>query len=461
MGLLILIAFIFPKNGIKITKNFSLRFFSIQDILSLNVENQRALEILNINTDTAIIIQPKRTPENATRYWHISLPGKLIYPENNPRALEKLFSLFKRLAEKPTSTGDSIFHILHYGDSQIEGDRISGYLRHRLQALFGGSGAGLIPAVQPISARNVKQSASENWIRYTLFGPREQRAPDNLYGVLLSKCTYKGDTASIILNRSSSGYPGVKSLQKIRIFLKPADSLCEVKIKGKNEYKHILRKDAQMVGQIIDQTVNWGEHGLEINFNGAPPEIFAIELQGEKGIQVDNLPMRGASGTFFSANHTPLFKEHLKTLNVRLFILEFGGNILPHIETEKQVTNYAATMEKQFKYLMKCAPEASLIVIGPSDMAVKIGGVLNTHPWLEKVRHALRSATLNAGGVFWDMYEAMGGRGSMILWVNATPPLASQDYIHFTSAGAEKIAGMFTSALIEDFNRWNAMLSRP
>ena len=37
--------------------------------------------------------------------------------------------------------------IIHYGDSQLEGDRISGYLRNRLQQLYGGSGLGFIPVV--------------------------------------------------------------------------------------------------------------------------------------------------------------------------------------------------------------------------------------------------------------------------------------------------------------------------
>ena len=45
---------------------------------------------------------------------------------------------------------------MHYGDSQIEADQISGRLRERLQKDFGGLGAGayaVIPATRKISIK--------------------------------------------------------------------------------------------------------------------------------------------------------------------------------------------------------------------------------------------------------------------------------------------------------------------
>ena len=63
---------------------------------------------------------------------------------------------------------------MHYGDSQIEGDRISGRLRERLQSEFSGNGPGLfalIPATRKISLNN---KPSPNWIRKTGFGPYRQ-----------------------------------------------------------------------------------------------------------------------------------------------------------------------------------------------------------------------------------------------------------------------------------------------
>ena len=38
---------------------------------------------------------------------------------------------------------DTLLRILHFGDSQIEGDRISGVVRNQMQSRFGGCGIGL------------------------------------------------------------------------------------------------------------------------------------------------------------------------------------------------------------------------------------------------------------------------------------------------------------------------------
>jgi len=51
---------------------------------------------------------------------------------------------------------------------------------------------------------------------------------------------------------------------------------------------------------------------------------------------------------------------------------------------------------------------------------------------------------------FWDIYEVMGGRNSMQAWVEADPPLAGSDYVHFTPKGARKVAEFFTKALLDE-----------
>ena len=83
-------------------------------------------------------------------------------------------------------------------------------------------------------------------------------------------------------------------------------------------------------------------------------------------------------------------------------------------------------------------------------MSIKEGDLYVTRPFLEDVRDAMKASTLAAGGVFWDMYDAMGGRNSMVSWVEADPPLAAEDYTHFSPLGARKIAELFHEALLTD-----------
>jgi lysophospholipase L1-like esterase len=141
-------------------------------------------------------------------------------------------------------------------------------------------------------------------------------------------------------------------------------------------------------------------------------------------------------------------------LNIKLLILQYGGNVMPYIKDEKGAVNYGKWFESQLYFLKKQIPNIAIIVIGPSDMSVKEKDKYVTYPHLETVRDALKNATFNAGAVYWDMYEAMGGKNSMPKWVQANPPLAAPDYTHFSPSGTTKIADMFYDAFIKEYDAY-------
>jgi hypothetical protein len=75
--------------------------------------------------------------------------------------------------------------IMHYGDSQLEGDRITANFRNKLQVKFGGSGLGLRPAVQPYDfVFSAVQTNSPNWTRYPIYGSVDTLVEHKRYGVL-------------------------------------------------------------------------------------------------------------------------------------------------------------------------------------------------------------------------------------------------------------------------------------
>jgi hypothetical protein len=104
--------------------------------------------------------------------------------------------------------------------------------------------------------------------------------------------------------------------------------------------------------------------------------------------------------------------------------------------------------------MQKLNPNAAFIVIGPGDMSIKEGTEFVTYPQLEGVRDALKEASISSGCMFWDMYEVMGGRNSMPIWVNSDPSLAASDYIHFSPKGAKKIAVEFTNKLLKMYENY-------
>ena len=91
--------------------------------------------------------------------------------------------------------------IIHYGDSQLEGDRISGYLRNRFQGLYGGSGPGFIPIVQVYDQISANVTHSDNWTRHAYFDPTQKKFPHKKYGAYSS------------LSRFTEAYETIDSVQ--------------------------------------------------------------------------------------------------------------------------------------------------------------------------------------------------------------------------------------------------------
>jgi lysophospholipase L1-like esterase len=79
-----------------------------------------------------------------------------------------------------------------------------------------------------------------------------------------------------------------------------------------------------------------------------------------------------------------------------------------------------------------------------------------TYPYLPEIRDVMKATAFARGAVYFDLYEAMGGRGSMPAWVSSDPPLAAPDYVHFTHAGAQQVAEWLVEAFIHAESQLNS-----
>lgn len=466
--LLLGLAFIFPEDGIPLGQNFRLRFHfnmsklqarAIQyaDIETIIQENQTI-----IKADTLIPAEHEaEEPMDTVRAKAASLRQKIQpieYPSNNP---EYLYSFFKKL----DNSAKKRVRILHYGDSQIEGDRITGYLRNRFQKQFGGSGPGLLPAIPGhAESSSIFHQASANWIKHTVYYKRDTLLPHRQFGLLGSLArytTYEQDSvpvqniskASIIFRKSGMAFRSVNNFTRCRIFYKHTHA--PITIKG-------LINDSLIWFQEIDsfpntKSIQWEfdkpPENFTVEFEGnTSPDVYGIALDAPFGVSVDNLPFRGSSGTDFTRLDYYQFKEMAAQLNPGLLIIQFGVNIVPH--RVKSYDYYERLMTRQLKYLKAVMPHTPILVIGLSDMSQRKGNYYETYPNLELVKQAQYNAAKNTQCAFWDMYKAMGGHNSMPSWVFAEPPLASTDFIHFNRKGGHIIAQMIYNALMEEYRHF-------
>ncbi|HRO77040.1 MAG TPA: lipase, partial [Crocinitomicaceae bacterium] len=200
--------------------------------------------------------------------------------------------------------------------------------------------------------------------------------------------------------------------------------------------------------------LNFPNHAgkLRLEFEAkVSPNILGFSLEGDVGVQVDNIAMRGSSGTFFGKIDQGLAKRIYTEQNVELFIMQFGGNSMPYIKDSSTARKSAEYFKGQLYTIKKLCPNASIIVIGPSDMSTLIEGEYTTYPILPYFVECLRRSTKDVGGAYFDMYEAMGGKDAMVAWVESG--LAAKDYIHFSNKGASIAAQKFYDALMTAYTK--------
>ena len=425
--------YFFPAEGLAVGKH-SLRFPSYEEDLAPEKEEVDVDAVLNrVNKSFEMTCSDNLL--DSLRFFRSYLkenPNRIYLPNDDYTYFDPLFYQLEHANEEGKT-----YRIMHYGDSQIEMDRITSVLRQKLQELFGGSGPNMIPAIQPVSTISVTQNAS-NLTRYMVYGDAA-RASHNRYGVMSQFGQVRG-TGSISFTRTShsQSFEKAKEISSVSVLL------------GKNSksFTAILKcdtlaPDAKMLPACDSVSlITWilptnVQHGT-ITFTGNA-ELYAVLLDGEAGVAIDNVALRGCSGTIFTRINENTLRQSFDLLNTRLIIMQFGGNRMPGISSTKNIPPYIAELEKQIQYMKRVAPKATFLFIGPADMGKSYGGKMGTWKNLPELNDSLRALALRNDMAYWDMFNVMGGEGSMAQWVKHKPPMAGPDYVHFTYRGAQEI----------------------
>ncbi len=435
-----------------------IKFPALANILEVPIPKKNIDAILELaNTlDTAGILA---VDSGATMIPIDSVKLNLSIQYKNQSCLQAFY-------EALGNVSSSSVRILHYGDSQIEADRISDYLRQKLQQQFGGKGPGLMslmPLATTVSNKLVSSGAA--WDRYATYTSRDKRVAHQNFGVLASFCRFKpytkpNDTMALAstegvlqVNTLKNGGANLTGYSSVKLFYggATAKTWCEF-------YDGVALNGADSLNaggnfNVREYSVVPGTNQHKFIFRGKDsPDFYALSLEGQGGVMLDNIPLRGSSGTFFHAINPTQLKQFYDYLKVKFIILQFGGNTMPGIKDEKMAKNFGDYMRRQIAIVKQLAPQASILVIGPADMSIKKETEYVTYPLLEPLRDAIKQAALESNCAFFDMYDGMGGENSMVTWVEQK--LAASDYIHFSPQGARKMATLLYAALLNDYNAY-------
>lgn len=465
---------VFPAGGISIG-TVTLRFPSLKEKL----EDAKANLSDASKPDPEAQIQKMLAETRARRFaeyadslafyenFFKSGPTRFDFPQNDPSWFDRFFD---RVLQAKDS--EEVVHIVHYGDSQLEGDRITATFREAIQALFGGSGPGMVPPLADIPSFVFNGHSTGNLSRHRIFGPAAEHAPNNRYGPLAQTTDLNGSaTFSFKKSLRQKNFPNAGKFRKIRILASKAnlktrlvykatvvDTILDDSIpKYRTRLQKFLATDPKIETYPNLSVYTWNllheTESITLTVSGRA-SLYTIVLDGASGVGIDNVAMRGSSGTIFTKMDNGLLGASLKAINTKLILMEYGGNLVPSV-TRANLGWVERTLERQILALQKAVPDADILFIGPADMSKKVNGKWTSYPNLEMTVEKIREVALKNGCAYWDMYRVMGGKNAMVSWVKEKPPLGGPDYIHFTRAGASRIGELLYNAVKIHYDYYN------
>jgi hypothetical protein len=333
-----------------------------------------------------------------------------VYDINNP--LKQLYTDLLQLRQNP-----QLLRVLHYGDEQIENDKITKDFRELLQHAFGGEGSGIIPLFQSDYRGVLSIKLSDNWSVMSM--QKNQRRGNYglcnayLYPPAINALITVGNTEKgTVKIRGIAGCSGVsgntgggglflesllhgdvwveRDLQITALTGAAGNVAAGSKTKSGKLTTKSVWADEHRLGAPVKQENSYGlQHyawklpdsttGINVSLSLLKNRnIYALSINSSAGIVVDNISLRGSTGNIFLKNNRRFLIDNYALMNVRLVIYQFTS--------QKSQDFYKTMLQQELGYLRITVPDVPIIVIGNSG--------------------TLRKVALENGCVFWNLQES-------------------------------------------------------
>jgi alginate O-acetyltransferase complex protein AlgI len=418
--------------------SFSTLFPATGDTVTIITEDSSPRPAGDFNLDTVEV--------NLVDTSFVAAADSLIPAPSFPQILSMHFDSLRR-------SGSQI-RIMYYGDSQIEGDRITSFLRQTLREQYGGSGPGLLLPLMPVMyTKSVSVKSSSNWKRYNYLSYSNRETDTKSMGPMMAFCRYLptgkvspvNEEAYVRIVPSVYADSSVRSYEKLRLLYRNREGKVTIKISsgGKDIISDTLGR-GEITQQYICNLHN--SNDLRITFSGkCSPDIFGISLESDTGLIVDNIPQRGSAGLEFTMVDKSNLQENYEFLSPDLFVLHYGLNIVRNVR--KEYNYYEEGLCRQIRLLKELSPQTPVLIMSLTDMAYSETDSVRSFNNIPDIISAQRNAAEKSGAGFWDSRKAMGGEHSIILWAAKKSPLAQKDLVHFTYPGADTLSKLLVNGM--------------
>jgi lysophospholipase L1-like esterase len=174
--------------------------------------------------------------------------------------------------------------------------------------------------------------------------------------------------------------------------------------------------------------------------------LYGLSLENDDpGIVYTSIGVNGAKTSSYLRNE--MFVDQLKTVNPDLVVFCIGINdaYYDNFKPKEYTDNY----EKLMQWIQSVNPNVEFLFVTNNDSYFK-----RKYPnkRVFKAREVMVDLAKKHDAGLWDLFEVMGGLGSVKYWEENG--YAKADKIHFTDKGYQLIGNLMFQALMNDYDKY-------
>ncbi len=194
-----------------------------------------------------------------------------------------------------------------------------------------------------------------------------------------------------------------------------------------------------------------GHHRLEVRtVESAPVRLFGWVTENPKGLTYESMGINGAEAALIQRWDESMHAAYIKRRDPSLIVLAYGTNEAG--DSKWTESGYLETFSAILQRMRRAAPGASILVLGPPDRFVRVKGHWRPYGSVDRIVTAQLEACRENRCAYWNTRARMGAEGSMVNWVMAG--LAQGDYVHFTSAGYQRLANVLFQDIMRQYESY-------
>lgn len=328
------------------------------------------------------------------------------------------------------------------GDSFIEGDILSSNLREMLQKRYGGCGVGFVPMTCDGAGfrRSVRHSFNGwNGHHANEASSNYERSWSNLTGHY-----FDGERGATVTLTGVTKYLSLLDTCQSSSFYFMGNGAASASVSINGEPSQQFTASASGDVQSLTVTGNIGKVQWSLSSSGGGMKFLGVSMDCTKGVVVDNYSLRASSGLQLCYTNDKWLSALDACRHYDLVIIMYGLNVAGRQSSKYE--SYQKQMVKAINIMKQAMPKTGFLVVSVADREERSGGGYRTIAGVRSLIPAQKQIAYDAGVAFWNLYEAMGGEGSMVRLVEKHQ--ANLDYTHINFNGGAVLAKPLFDAIV-------------